>query len=614
MDNYTYRHDIDGLRGISVIAVILYHYGFNIFPGGFLGVDIFFVISGFLITQIIKDKIINKKFSYTEFIIKRSRRILPCLFLVITITIFCSYFFMTPSYYANFSISVISTIFFVSNFFFWEQINYFNDLAIITPLLHTWSLSIEEQFYIFYPFIMWLAYVKGSKKIFLFILFIFFLSSIFLSSSLGSLTSKYFNNIEWHWLNPTSASFYFTPFRAWEIIIGCIAALIYKDLIIKSLLRDIVCFISLVVVIFSFSYFTKNSPMPSYLSLIPTLAIFFLILFNNKKNYTYKILSYKGLAFIGLISYSLYLWHQPVLAFALQLKPTFSSTDKFFFIALSIIFSIFSWRYLEQPFRDTQKIGKKRFLKIIVIWPSFLLLFSIIIIINKGFINFYPKEKHDILKYTLNDYSDYVEKNWTLHSGINFSEKYSFVIIGDSFGQDFLNILYENEKINGQNIGTYYIQNFFYCIEQNNCKPNKFLSDINNLNAELLIFSKKWNKEDVKYFREQILDKVKKDANIKVIGNKNFGNVNIKLLSNLSYEKKIKYKVVIPENERIIIDSFAKQIPDIFYYDLVDKICSDYVCNLFNNNGELISYDGFHLTKKGANYISKKINIDKFLF
>ena len=152
--HYTYRKDIDGLRALAVLPVIFYHAGFKLFSGGFVGVDIFFVISGYLITNIILKDLSEKKFSIINFYERRARRILPALFTVILATSLLSYIFLTKSELGFYFQSVIATVFFFSNFYFWKNAPYFNSESELQPLLHTWSLSIEEQFYIVFPIIM----------------------------------------------------------------------------------------------------------------------------------------------------------------------------------------------------------------------------------------------------------------------------------------------------------------------------------------------------------------------------------------------------------------------------------------------------------------------------
>ena len=191
-----YRPEIDGLRALSILPVVLFHAGFSLFDGGFIGVDIFFVISGYLITTIIINDIEINKFSVSYFYERRARRILPAMFVIILVCIPFSYLLMLPSQIINFSESIVAVTFFVSNIFFWQKTGYFTQLAEETPLLHMWSLAVEEQFYLLFPLLILIIYKFGKSKLF-WIIFIFILVSIALS--------------EWGWRNKSIANFYLLP-------------------------------------------------------------------------------------------------------------------------------------------------------------------------------------------------------------------------------------------------------------------------------------------------------------------------------------------------------------------------------------------------------------------
>ena len=206
-----YRAEIDGLRALAVIPVILFHAGFELFSGGFVGVDVFFVISGYLITKIIINDLEREKFSILDFYLRRARRILPALLSTLFLTILLSFIFFFPEEFNYLYKTIISVIFFISNFFFFGTTNYFDDLVTQSPLLHTWSLVVEEQFYIIYPIFLLIFLNFFNKKYFL----IFLLTSFFLSISLAT----YFS------MDHKDGSFFLTPFRIFEIIIGCILSL-----------------------------------------------------------------------------------------------------------------------------------------------------------------------------------------------------------------------------------------------------------------------------------------------------------------------------------------------------------------------------------------------------
>jgi len=232
--NPHYRKEVDGLRAIAVFSVVFFHAGFSFFKGGFIGVDVFFVISGYLITNIILKEIIEKKFSIKNFYERRARRILPALFLVLFTTIPLAVIFLTRSELSSFFKSLVATSIFLSNIFFWKEAPYFNSGAELKPLLHTWSLSIEEQFYIFFPIALLLLW-RIKKKLTIYFFIIIFIISL----SAAEYSSKIFPN----------ANFYFIFTRAWELAIGAIIAYYYihrkNENIFSKKSREVLVFLDL---------------------------------------------------------------------------------------------------------------------------------------------------------------------------------------------------------------------------------------------------------------------------------------------------------------------------------------------------------------------------------
>ena len=363
MNNY-YRSEIDGLRAIAVIPVVFFHAGFQIFSGGFVGVDIFFVISGYLITSIILRSLEKKTFSLSYFYERRARRILPSLFFVIFITSIFSYIFLTRSEIGNFFQSVTSSLLFYSNFYFWKTTPYFLSEADLEPLLHTWSLSIEEQFYIIFPILLIIVYNYFKKNILFFLFSIFFLS-LFLCQTAAIKTSGTLN-------------FYFTLSRAWELALGALSAyfLLKKKIIISTDKQNYISFFGMILILFSIFFFDKQTSYPSFNTLIPTFGTVLIILFANEHSIIKKILSLKVIVSIGLISYSFYLWHQPLLVFGRIYFDNFSDQLKYFTIIISLVISYFSYIFIEKPFRNKNKINVRTLIKILISFFLFFLIFS----------------------------------------------------------------------------------------------------------------------------------------------------------------------------------------------------------------------------------------------
>ncbi len=374
--NFKYRPDIDGLRAIAVISVVIYHAGFKIIlndkefdllPGGYLGVDIFYVISGYLITFLILENIKNNTFSFLNFYERRARRLFPALFVVIFSSLIAGYFFMLPEQFKNLSSSGLSSLLFVSNFWFHLADNYFTDASSLKPLLHTWSLSVEEQYYLIFPPVLYFLH-KKKKKIFFFLITLICFSLIF--SQIGSNYFKDFN-------------FYNLLSRIWEIAFGALIAYYHQNKKFEKIksYNEIIMIISLCFILIPFFIFDKFTPHPSILTIFTVFGTGTIIFLRNNNGLIKSILSSKYLVGIGLISYSLYLWHYPILAFKKIKSQNLSEFDKLEAIFLAIIISLISFFLIEKPFRDKKFIEKKIFLTLIT--SFFLFIFFLCLYVNK---------------------------------------------------------------------------------------------------------------------------------------------------------------------------------------------------------------------------------------
>ena len=238
-----YRAEIDGLRALAVLPVIFFHAGFSLFEGGFVGVDIFFVISGYLITSIIISEIVEERFTILNFYERRARRILPALFFVMAVCVPFAWFWLAPNDLKSFGGSLIATSTFSSNIFFWLDSNYFGLAAELKPLLHTWSLAVEEQFYILFPLFLLMTWKLG-RKILIALLFLLFVLSLFLA--------------DWASIHQPAFNFFLLPTRGWELLIGAFIAFYlsyFKTLNFSNSANEALCFLGLFLVIYSIIYF-----------------------------------------------------------------------------------------------------------------------------------------------------------------------------------------------------------------------------------------------------------------------------------------------------------------------------------------------------------------------
>ena len=338
-----YRAEIDGLRALAVIPVILFHAGFELFSGGFVGVDVFFVISGYLITTIIIDDIEKEKFSLLQFYERRIRRILPALTIVTLTSIILGWIFLNDAALNKFGGSIIGVSLFISNIVFWKQQGYFDESSELNPLLHTWSLAIEEQYYLFFPIFLIFAWRYGKSKVF-WMIFLLAVISLLLS--------------EWGWRNKERANFYLAPTRAWEIFAGSIAAFIVHKRGVQK--NNILAIFGLAAIIFAIFVYTESTPFPSIYTLLPVLGVVLLILYADKETLVAKLLSIKLMVGVGLISYSSYLWHQPIFAYSRIYTRDISIPIEisFILIFITIIIAFISWKYIEKPFRTKSNFNK----------------------------------------------------------------------------------------------------------------------------------------------------------------------------------------------------------------------------------------------------------------
>jgi len=337
-----YRSEIDGLRAVAILPVLLFHAGFSVFSGGYIGVDVFFVISGYLITSIILAELKKDNFSLKRFYERRARRILPALSVVLLATSILTFIFMPPELMKSYSNSLMSVVTFSSNFHFYMSSGYFSTAAEHKPLLHTWSLAVEEQYYILFPFLLMALTKIGLSNII----------KITIALTLASLLlSQYLASTQQH-----DANFYLIFSRAWELLVGSLIALtgISKNKASNSL-RDVLGLIGLALIAYAMLTFDNHTPFPSFYTLIPILGTALLIIFTNENSFVGKFLGNKLFVGIGLISYSLYLWHQPLFAIT-RLKTEGEPSEAVFLalILLTFILAFLTYRFIETPFRKRQ--------------------------------------------------------------------------------------------------------------------------------------------------------------------------------------------------------------------------------------------------------------------
>jgi len=607
-----YRAEIDGLRALAVLPVILFHAGFQWFSGGFVGVDVFFVISGYLITTIIISEMAEGKFSIINFYERRARRILPALFFVMAACLPFAWLWLTPTDLKDFGQSLVAVSTFSSNILFWRESGYFATAAELKPLLHTWSLAVEEQYYIFFPIFLMLTWRLGIKWILILLSIVFFIS-------LGI--------AQWGAYNSPSAAFFLLPTRGWELLVGVFAAfyLKYNTHLKSHTVNQMLSLLGFGMIAYSIVAFDKTTPFPSLYALIPTIGTGLLILCAVPKTLIHKLLSLKIIVGIGLISYSAYLWHQPLLAFARH--RSFGEVSELILSILcviSLVMAWFSWRFVEKPFRSKTKVSNRSIFKFSII---FTLLFSIIglwLHQSNGALKYSPIEKQQVL----GGFIDATAYQMLRHKQIKLlefsksNEKKDILIIGDSHSEDLVNAVFEAGINSDMEFSSYYIPvncGVLFVRDKKdreslkgNCESEKISFFNNDLQIQMSLADEvwiisSWRQMDIPYMSKSIENIKTINKNIKLFGTKHFGSPSSKWYNTVDIDNwssaifddsdKSAYAKTSKVNDDLsnIVKSLSVEFFNTQHLICRSKaFCSNYI------DGNIISYDGSHLTKHGA--------------
>ncbi len=336
-----YRADIDGLRAVAVLPVVAFHVGISIVPGGFVGVDVFFVISGYLISSIILSEFQQGRFSVLAFYERRTRRIFPALIATLAVTSVLAYVYLLPAELVSFAGSLLAATFSASNFYFWMHSGYFDPAASQQPLVHTWSLAVEEQFYILFPLFLMIVRRFFPEHLRSSIVIVAGLS--FAASAVGAFWDP-------------ATTFYLPHTRAWELLLGTILAMGVLPDLRTAVASNIASLLGLGMIGAAIFMFSERTPFPGLSALLPCVGAGLVIHAGGRaKPLINRLLSLPPLVFIGLISYSLYLWHWPLILFQWNYSLFFSglssAREKALLVVLSLVFATLSWWLIERPFR-----------------------------------------------------------------------------------------------------------------------------------------------------------------------------------------------------------------------------------------------------------------------
>lgn len=368
-----YRADIDGLRAVAVMAVVLHHLSSTLVPGGYIGVDVFFVISGYLITKIIGQEIEEGRFTFTRFYERRIRRLFPALFAMLAATLVAGWFLLLPSDYVATLRAALGTVLFSSNIVFWKDMaaGYFASDAKLNPLLHTWSLAVEEQFYLLFPILLLLCFRYASRY-----LVAVLLACAFITLVASSLLVK----------GHEVAVFFLSPFRFWELLAGSLLAVKAVPDIDSRITRELVAGAGLLAIAVSAFVYDTKTVFPGMTALAPVVGtVAILHAGGSGSTFVGRILSWHPVVYIGLISYSLYLWHWPLIVltrFAIGMQPLAPYLPTL--LLTSIVLGGLSYHFIEQPFRHGNSVHRNKMFAAAVVAAVALLSVSVFGLARSG--------------------------------------------------------------------------------------------------------------------------------------------------------------------------------------------------------------------------------------
>jgi peptidoglycan/LPS O-acetylase OafA/YrhL len=625
MEDVKYRRDIDGLRGISVLAVVLYHYQLLSVTGGFVGVDIFFVISGFLITSIIAKEIDNNTFSFIEFYSRRIRRILPAVLVVIVATLISCYFVTLPIDYQRVGESSVFAVFGISNFYYLFNTGYFDSAAELQPFLHTWSLGVEEQYYLLWPMILFaiMRFTSATRTWRLMTVSVIIILSLITSEILVAHEQK--------------SAFYMLQSRAWELGIGGIFAFlpVYRSRIGSALLSMLgVALISWPIITFD-----PETPFPGVHAVYACVGAG-LIVWPKHTNWITGILSSGPLVAIGKISYSLYLWHWPVLViyrhYGTGRMP--GTQTALILLFVSILLSVASWIYVEEYFRRKKSIGIRMIYSTGLSAAILVGSLGMIVYLGSGFPGRLPENLQDVERMVTetvssqNGFNECFMTSKTIGGVSAFSTdiclgtenaKKNVLLVGDSHAAHF-----------GKALRELYPDVHFSQVTGSGCKPELHAEgtapcavlmrlaiekEIPAGKYDAIIFSGRWELKDIPNLLEVLAWSKRYIANVLLFGPTiEYSRALPTLMAKSALrddegklvKSAMRYRSTLLREKKILKALSQRRIE---YYSVFRALCNGGDCRNADDNGTPIQYDYGHLTYLGAKIVINKFKRDGML-
>lgn len=622
----TIRNDIQGLRAIAVGAVVLFHINDSLLPGGYIGVDIFFVISGFLITKIIWRDFNAGQFAFAEFYSKRIKRLFPAMFGMLVGTTVLALMFSLPEETMLYGKSLASTIFYVSNYFFYSQSGYFSSDLQLSPLLHTWSLGVEEQYYLVFPLLLWAIY-RWARRFVIPCLIMLFVTSLLLS--------------EWLIAVDESLSFYSTPTRFFQFLLGGTVALAGPNVVKNRMVNEILNLIGLFGIAWYVLRFSSYTPFPGFNALYPSICTALVLYAGSHPGLlTSALISIQPARFFGNISYSLYLWHWPVIVFyKMQIPNQPGPAEQLGLLVASIVLGWLSWRFIENPFRNSQRLfsGARRVYGYALAGSLAFAGMGLFLYVSDGVSSRFSKEQRFFSGYI--DYTPDRQREhvcfYTSSSGsvskIDLNEcvafdnrKRNYLLLGDSHAAHYYSAF---QEIIGE-------QETLSQINASGCKPTTgtagaqrcvdlmelaFDKLVREYPFDTVILSAKWTVDDIEGIRMTIDYLSAYTDNIIILGPIiTYKQALPRLLARSYANGEEGENVTRNRNIQQVsgIDSVYKQAlagMDVHYVSVFDGVCGDQVCDVVTPEKIPLQFDYGHLTHEGAVHLLNKLHINRLL-
>lgn len=573
-----YRPEIDGLRAVAVVAVILYHAKLGIVPGGYMGVDIFFVISGYLITGIIEAELTAGRFSILRFYERRIRRIIPALMvmMLLSLCVPLAWRLMLPDDLENFGQSLVATTAFANNVLLTLTSGYFDFAIDFKPLAHTWTLGVEEQYYLIVPLLLAGVFRFGGRR-----LTIAAVALITLGSFAIALACARFAPV---------AGFYLLPSRAWELGAGSLVTLFAA----RRSGRDPLALLGIAMIVAPMLLFGEHAAKTLWPMAIPVVGTCLILAYGRAGTMTARALAWRPAVIVGLISYSLYLYHQPVFAFVRIASLDQPSRATMALLILPIfLLAWVSWRFIERPFRDRERTRTRSVMGFWLVASAAVLAVGGAMAATSGFKARWPELAENDSGFGASQNQAYNLSAFAFRDIPlpDSSPKTRVLVLGNSFARDFINM----GRASG-NFGHHIIS-----YDENNCPPSFTTAERRNLrNADFVVFGSLAKRCAASWLPEASRDT---GARIIVLGTKNFGwNNNAVML----IDPTIRYNY----RARVLDDKIAQNeldrgiVPPAMFVDLLGMLMDDqHRVAVFTPDHKFISQDREHLTRAGAAYV-----------